>query len=135
MRMNLLAASAAVACLLAAPAMAHPPAGDEKVQRVIVMTGDDARKGGVRTFRVHRGEGGVAFADCDGDKTAIEEGAGKEKTRIFFCGKLGLSGEERAKRLEEVRERLARNDHFSSEHRAKVEAALQEAINRARGGK
>lgn len=136
MRMKLLAASAAAASFLAIPAMAHPhPEGDEKIQRVIVMTGDEAKKGGVRSFRMHRGEGGVAFTDCDGDKTAIEEGAGKEKTRIFFCGKPGLSGEERAKKLEEARARLAKNDHFSSEHRARVEAALQEAINRARAGK
>ncbi len=100
------------------------------------MTTDaDTKKGHVRSFRMHPGEGGASFADCGGDKTEIEEGTGKEKTRIFFCGKPGLSGEERAKKLEEVRSRLAKNDHLSGEHRARVDAALQDAINRARAGK
>lgn len=138
MRSNLLVAALG-ATVLALPAMAHPhPQAGEKSEQVIIMTTDatdaDAKKGGVRAFRMHP-EGGMNFADCDGDKTEIQEGTGKEKTRIFICGKPGLSGEERAKKLEEVRSRLAKNDRLSGEHRSRVDAALQEAINRARSSK
>jgi hypothetical protein len=137
MKSTILAAATLVAIAIAVPATAHPhPEGAEKIERVIVMTGDrDSTKGDVRSFRIHRGEGGVALSDCDGDKTEIEEGAGKEKTRIFFCGKPSLTSEERARKLEEVRSRLAKNDRLSGEHRARVDAALKEAIERARAGK
>ena len=137
MKSTIIAGAALVATMLALPAMAHPhPQDGEKFERVIVMTTDaDAKKGDVRTFRMHSGAGAADFADCAGDKTEIQEGTGKEKTKIFFCGKPGLSGEERAKKLEEVRARLAKNERLSGEHRARVDAALQEAINRARSSK
>lgn len=58
----------------------------------------------------------------------------KEKARIVLCTKGKLTGEERAKRLEELRTRLAQRDQLSPEAKAKIEAAIQEAINRARAG-
>lgn len=135
--MKMIVLAAAAAAFLASAGMAHPhPEGGEKTDRVMVMTHvGEGKVGDVRTFRMHSGKGDIAFADCDGDKTEIQEGSGKEKTRIFVCGKSGMSREERAKRLEEVRNRLAQNDRLGQEHRARVQAALQEAIDRARAGK
>jgi hypothetical protein len=46
-----------------------------------------------------------------------------------------MTGEERAKKLEELRSKLTQGDHLGAEHRARVDAALQEAINRARAGR
>lgn len=122
------------------PVLAHShPEGSEKIERVVIMNeGAKAKDGQTRSFHIRRGADGLrdmAFADCGGDATKIEEGEGKEKTRIFLCTNDKLSGEERAKKLEEIRAKMAQNDHLSAGHRAKVEAALQEAINRARAGK
>ena len=140
---DLAVAASLAAALAAAPGLAQQaPAKDEtKVERVIVLTHSDkdAKPGEKREFRLHADGKGplrdIVLKDCDGEKIEADTGAGKEKTRIIFCGKPGMTGEERAKKLEELRTRLAQSDHLGAEHRSKMEAALQEAINRARAGK
>lgn len=130
-----LAAAASVA--LAGAALAHPHEGGEgkdKVHRVIVMNGKhdgkDADKR-VREFRMLRGEGGE-FKCPNGEATKIDETTGGDRTKILICGDDKLSGAERAKKLEETLAKIRAEDHLGAEHKAKVEAALQEAIARLR---
>ncbi len=141
MRMTELTIAALVAAAVAAvPALAQQaPAKEEtKVTRVILMThaDKDVKPGEKRELSLHRDGtgrlGNVVLKDCDGEKTEINEGTDKQKTKIVLCVTPGMTGEERAKRLEEIRTKLAQSDHLGAEHRARVEAALQEAINRAR---
>ncbi|HEV2078643.1 MAG TPA: hypothetical protein VGR19_01930 [Allosphingosinicella sp.] len=140
---NLVVSALAAAAAAAAPGVAQeaPAKEEKKIERVVILThaGKDAKPGEKREFRIHReGDGplrDMILKECEGEKTEIDGGADKEKTKIFFCGKPGMTGEERAKRLEELRSRLTQDGHFSAEHRAKIAAALQEAIDRARAGK
>ncbi|HWH22439.1 MAG TPA: hypothetical protein VNT25_03990 [Allosphingosinicella sp.] len=74
------------------------------------------------------------LSNCDGDKTEINEGDGKEKTHIVLCTTGVASGADRVKRLEELRSQLAKNEKLSAEHRARVDAAVARAIERARAG-
>jgi hypothetical protein len=107
----------------------------------------DGKGEDVRVVHIHkRGEGDweqrrrmhgiagthMALADCVGDKAEIDEGDDKQKTRIVLCGDSKLSPAERAAKLEEIRAKLGEREGMSAEHRAKVEAALTEAINRLR---
>jgi hypothetical protein len=138
---NLAVAATLAAALAAGAASAHPEhAKDEtKVERVIVLShaDKDGKPGEKRELLLHsdgKGIRDIVLKDCDGEKTEINEGTDKHKTRVVLCGKPGMTGEERAKRLEEVRAKLAQRDHLGAEHRARVDAALQEAINRARAG-
>jgi hypothetical protein len=141
MRMKLLGATALIGAL-AVPGLAQDSEKKEEktVERIVIMEhGKDHKthKGGeTRIMRMHsKGDGAhhhFVMADCDGDKTEVDEATGKEKTRIILCGKGGLSAEDRVKELEEIRTRLAQNDHLGAEHRAKIEAALQRAIDRLR---
>jgi hypothetical protein len=143
MRMRLLAATALLGTL-AVPGLAQDSEKkDEKaVERIVIIERDKDHKtlkgGESRVMRIHtEGDGPgrhMVLADCDGDKVEVNESTGKEKTRIILCGKGDLSAEERAKKLEEIRTRLAQNDKVGAEHRAKVEAALQRAIERLRAG-
>lgn len=149
---------AAAAAMLAAgaaftPGLAQESATkeEEKVERIIILEHKDGEGhgDGVRVMRRHvkEGDGKVrrihiardgdgprhfAMVECEGEKTRIDEATGKEKTKIVLCGKDGLNAEERAARLEEIRAKLADREHLSAEHRAKVEAALTEAITRLR---
>jgi hypothetical protein len=139
---NLAVAATLAAALSAGAAFAHPDhAKDEsKVERVIVLSHSDkeGKPGEKRDFLLHsdgKGIRDIVLKVCNGEKTEIDEGTDKQKTRVVFCGKPGMTGEERAKRLEEIKAKLAQRDHLGAEHRAKVDAALQQAINRARAGK
>ncbi len=130
-----LAAAASVAA--AGAALAHPHEGGEgkdKIQSVIVLNskGDskDAEKR-IRGFRMMRGEGGE-FSCPDGEATKVDETTGGNRTKIMICSSDKLSGAERAKKLEETLARIRSEDHLGAEHKAKVEAALQEAIARLR---
>ena len=133
----------AVLAAAAVPGLAQDSQANEekKVERVVIVThaDKDSKPGEKREVRVHREGRGpmgeIALHNCDGEKTEINETTGKEKTKILFCGKPGMTAEERVKKLEELRSKLADGEHLGAEHRAKVEAALQEAINRARAGR
>lgn len=88
---------------------------------------------GARVIRMHGPDGDhMAMADCDGDKTEINEGDGKQKTKIIFCGDKSLTSAQRADKLEEIRRKMAERQAIGAEHRAKVDAALQQEINRLR---
>lgn len=142
MNMKFFGACAAVAALVAVPALSHPHPEGEKTEKVIILEGvggdlAKGKEGETRSIRIHRkdGESSVSLSDCDeNNKTEISEGTGKERTHIVLCGKGNLTAEERAKKLEELRSRLGQNDRLSTEHRARVEAALQRAIERLRAG-
>lgn len=141
MAMKIILASAMAAILAAVPAAAQESKEEKKTERFVIIQTEDADRAPakVREFRTRRmAEGGrhhVMLRGCEGEKTEVEQGDDKEKTRISICGKAGLSGEERAKELEAVRIRLAERDLLGAESRARLDAALQEAINRARAGK
>ena len=129
-----LAAAASVA--LAGSALAHPHEGGdaEKVQKVIVLSkrADGAgTPSPVRSFRMLRGEGGE-FTCPNGDATKIDETTGGERTKVLICSDDKLSNAERAEKLEGALERMRSQDNLGGEHKAKVEAALQEAIARLR---
>ena len=132
-----LAAAASVA--LTGAAIAHPhEGGDGKqvVEKVIVMTKRDGAKNDgkhVREFRMMRGPNGE-FTCPNGNATKIDESTGKDRTKVLICGDDKLSNAERAKKLEETLTQLRSREGVSGEHRAKVEAALQEAIARLRAG-
>ena len=87
-----------------------------------------------RVFRMlHDGK----TIDCpDSQRTEVGEETGadgaKEKTRIVLCHDDKLSGAERAARLEKTLERLRSEDKLSGEHKARVEAAIQTAIEKLR---
>ena len=87
-----------------------------------------------RAFRMlHDGK----TIECpDSQRTEVDEQTGaegaKEKTRIVLCHDDSLSGAERAAKLEKALERLRSNDKLSGEHKTKVEAALQSAIEKLR---
>ena len=132
-----LAAAASVA--LTGVALAHPHEGgsdSNKVHKVIVLSerpgGADAAKP-PREFRMLRKEGGE-FTCPNGDSTKIDESTKGERTKILICSDDKLSSADRAKKLEETLARLRSEDHLGGEHKAKVEAALQEAIARLRAG-
>jgi hypothetical protein len=124
---------AIAAALMAIPALAlaHPHAdGDRKqVDRVIILK--DRHEGGpgkhVRRFHIERLD-----EKCEGEATKIDEASGDERTQLFLCHDGKAPRAEQAKRLEKVLERIRSDEHFSAEHRAKIESALQEAIGRLR---
>jgi hypothetical protein len=136
---KLFALAAAASVALTGTAFAHPhEGGDGKqtVEKVIVMTKRDGAKGDgkhLREFRMMQGPNGE-FACPNGNATKIDETTGKDRTKVLICADDKLSNAERAKKLEETLAELRGRDGVSGEHRAKVEAALQEAIARLRAG-
>lgn len=130
-------AAAGASLALAGAVLAHPHEGGdgkEKIQKVIVLNGKHDGKDGekrVREFRVLRGEGGELRCP-DGDATKIDETTDGDRTKILICGGDKVSGADRAKKLEEALARIRSHDHMGAEHKAKVEAALQDAIARLR---
>ena len=96
---------------------------------------------GLRVFNLHRGghggdgdhAGHLLMADCDGERTDVSEGEGNERTRVLLCSRGGnATPAERAERLQGVRDRLARDEDLSAEHRARIGAALDREIARLR---
>jgi hypothetical protein len=129
-----LAAAASVA--LAGAALAHPEHGGEgknNVQQVIVLSKADGKgaHNAVKQFRMMRGEGGT-FTCPNGDETKIDESTSGERTKVLICSDDKLSNADRAKKLEETLAKIRSQDHFGPDHKAKVESALQEAINKLR---
>lgn len=114
----------------------------------------DGKHGGgdVRTIRIqrrgdHAGAGprvrafhmadGARMIDCGGgERTEVDEATGgeaaRERTRIVFCGKDGLTAAQRIEKLEKALDRINANGELSAEHKDKVTAALRGAIERLR---
>jgi hypothetical protein len=114
---------------LAAPAAAQDePSGarDKTVTRVIVMSkAGEHPDGELRRFRILDANGGAP--GCD----KADVGDSAEKTKILVCGGDDqMSAADRAARLEKVLAGIQENDSMSAEHKAKVTAALREAIDR-----
>jgi bla regulator protein BlaR1 len=137
---------------------AHPPGahleGDRRERRIVIMPDDHHHHGEghaahgdrprVRTFTLHRGEGGhaaagghgahVALGDCaGGEATEVNEGAPNDRTRVVLCGRGNATPAERAERLQRARDRLAGDSELSAEAKARVTAALDREIARLRG--
>ena len=137
--------AASVAALgLAAPGLAHPHQdgeGEKKVEKFIIMSGKHDAKGGPglpRQFHMLRERGKGGLVGCEGQKTEVDETTtdkGTEKTRIVICHDDKLSSAERAAKLEQSLARIRSDEHLSGEHKAKVEAALSEAIAKLRASK
>lgn len=131
------AAAALVAggLVLAAPAAAHPEHADgqdKTVTRVVVISHS---KGQAQS----EGEGRrrVRILDTSGDgpgcdRTEAGDPDGREKTKVIICGDPEVSAADRAARLEKALGRIQQNDQLSADHKARVTAALQEAIERLR---
>ena len=136
MKAVLTIAGAALAFALAAPA-AHAqetPEPGKPMQKVVIIqrAGDHADGGEVHRFRV---EGGDDFiAKCEGTKDEVAEASpdGRERTRIVLCAHNQLSAAERVEKLEHVLSRLEARDDLSAEQKARVTAALREAIDKVR---
>ena len=133
-----IAAGASVALTGAAIAHPHPDGtGEATVHKVIVLSSRDGDKHDgkegkpPREFRMMRGQGGE-FTCPNGKATEVDETTGGERTKVLICADDKLSSTERAAKLEEVLARIRSNDTVGAEHKAKVEAALQDAIARLR---
>jgi hypothetical protein len=128
--------AAAASVLAAGAAFAHPHEEVDGKDKVKVMIMSD-KKGGkeamerMREFRMLRGPNGDVTCP-DGKAANVDETTGGERTKILICGNDKLTGAERAKRLEEMLAKMRANNSLGGEHKAKVEAALQQAIERAR---
>jgi hypothetical protein len=130
------AAAAFLAAGLAAgaPAAAQDEPADghhqTRIERVVILSDKDHREGEAR----HR----VRILDVDGDhagcdKTEVNDSGGREKTKIVLCGGGDqASSADRAARLEQALGRIQQSDDLSAEHKARVTAALQDAIERLR---
>jgi hypothetical protein len=132
---HLAAALGAAACALGLAATgASAQEGKTRTERVIVMTDandhDRDADGGPRVRAFTLGDGG---ASCSGTKDEVSEQSadGREKTHVLFCVKGdNVSSAERAERLQHALTRIEQNDELSAEHKAKVVAALRDAIAR-----
>ncbi|HZG07838.1 MAG TPA: hypothetical protein VEZ70_02545 [Allosphingosinicella sp.] len=126
-----LAAGASV--LAAGAALSQTKEGGDKevIHKVIMLAeGKDASER-MRELRILRGANGE-FRCPDGAPTKVEETAASERTKVLICGNDKLSDAERANKLEEMLARIRSEDHFGAAHKAKVEAALTQAIERLR---
>ena len=130
-RPSALAFLAALAVAAPASSLAHPhPEGEgRKHDRVIILEKHEGGPGKrLRAFHADR-----AAMKCDGeDATKIEETSQDEKTKFFFCHDGKASPAAKADRLEKALSRIRAEDHLSPEHKARVEAAMQQAIGRLR---
>jgi hypothetical protein len=115
-----------------APAAAQDEPADAhqtRVERVIVLSDKDHNDGEARQR--------IRVLDVNGDhpgcdKTEVNDDEGREKTKVVICGDDHASAADRAARLEKALGRIQQNDELSAEHKARVTAALQEAIERLR---
>jgi hypothetical protein len=108
--------------------------GDGNVRTIrIERSGEHGDGKRVRAF--HMGDG-ARMIDCGGERTEIDEATpgenARERTKIVFCGKDGLSAAQRIEKLEKALDRINANDELSAEHKDKVTAALRGAIERLR---
>ena len=106
--------------------------GGEKVHKVVILQSKDGKPadGKVREFRMLRGDGELTCPN--GEATKVDETTGGDRTKVFICADDTLSSAERAKKLEETLGRIRSGEHISDEHKAKVEAALEDAIAKLR---
>jgi hypothetical protein len=100
-----------------------------RVERVIVLSDGDHRDGEVRRR--------VRVLDVNGDrpgcdKAEVNDDNGREKTKVVVCGDEQASAADRAAHLEKALGRIQQSDELSAEHKARVTAALQDAIERLR---
>ncbi len=136
---------AAAALLLggtAGAALAHPhPEGDgEKVTNFVIIHDG---KGGERLagragdrFRALAIPGKGGLVECNGGEKIVDEvtGSDGDKTKVIICSK-GAPTVADAQRLEETLARITEMDHFSGEQKARIEAALRSAMERARSAR
>jgi len=116
---------------LAAPARARDEpatAPDKAVTRVIVLSrAGDHPQGERRRVR-------ILDMNADGpgcDKTEVDDSAaGGDRTKVIVCGDDKAGAADRAARLEHALAGIQQDDSLGAEHKAKVTAALREAIDR-----
>jgi bla regulator protein BlaR1 len=109
----------------------HSTGGREPV---IVVT----RREGEGPHGQHRvrvlGPDGVSSSDCNGGQaTDVDETANGQRTRVVLCTRGNGTPAEHAERLQQARDRLARDSELSQEQRDRVTAALDREIARIRG--
>jgi hypothetical protein len=62
----------------------------------------------------------------------VDEGTGDQRTRVILCSMGDADPAARLQRLQSLRERMASNSEIEGEHRARVLAALDRAIDQLR---
>jgi|GEM_PF-3462964 len=116
---------------LAAPATAQDDpaaAPDKAATRVILLSRAGEHADGERRR--------VRILDLNGDasgcdKTEVDDSAaGGGKTKVVVCGDERASAADRAARLERALAGIQQDDSIGAERKAKVTAALREAIDR-----
>jgi hypothetical protein len=140
MKVLLYAAAALTVALAAAPAAAdETPAAGRKTEKIVIIERAGPQADGqpreVHRFRIE-GDGDALAARCAGQKDEVDASSddGKQRAHIILCGNTQLSAAERVEKLEHVLSRLEARDDLSAEQKAKVTAALREAIERVRSG-
>jgi beta-lactamase regulating signal transducer with metallopeptidase domain len=115
----------------------HGEDGEVRRERVIVRTdrrddagGADRSEHGAEAMHRHHE---LVLSGCeDGQRDEVNEGTEGDRTRIILCSRGNATPAERAERLRHVRDRLAHDDEFSVEQRARVTAAIDREIARLR---
>jgi hypothetical protein len=139
MKPILYAATALGIALAAAPVAAADETPGQKTEKIVIIERAGPHADGtaseVHRFRIEGG-GEALAAQCAGQKDEVNAASddGKQHTRIVLCGNSQLSAAERADKLEHVLSRLEARDDLSAEQKAKVTAALREAIQKVRAG-
>jgi hypothetical protein len=84
---------------------------------------DDAR---IRAFHFDGGN----MENCEGERIASADTGedSSSRTRVLICSEGQLSEAQRIEKIERVLERIRANETLSAEHKARVTAALEEAI-------
>jgi hypothetical protein len=116
----------AAALIASVPAAAEPK---QKVQeRIMLISPEGGAEPRERVIMLRRGDGLPSFEaeGCD-DRTEVTEGSGERQVRILVCGKEGQTAEQRAARLAQVRDIIARSERLSPEQRTRIREALDRA--------
>jgi hypothetical protein len=118
-----------------APAYPHP-GGGKKIERIVIIRDGAGHADGVgRRIRRVEVDGGDLVDCAAGDKVVDESGGGDEhKTKVVLCSQGGDSAHS-AGRLEEALARIEANDDLGTDQKARIEAALRSAIDRARSAR
>jgi hypothetical protein len=130
-------AGAAFAIGATATATPETPKSESRTEQIVVIR--DGGKGGTHGEHAARRVRVEALdrtgSHCSGRKSEVDEASrdGRERTHILVCGDR-LSAADRASELEHALARIEANSELSAEHKARVVAALREAIDRARSG-
>lgn len=137
MRIILTAATAALAFAAAPAAASDDTTPQTKTERIVIVNHvGPAAEGGAGAVQRFRIEGGDLAAHCGGQADEVNAASpdGHQRTRILVCGEGQSSSADRVAKLEQVLARMEANTEIGADQKARVTAALREAIEHARAG-